>query len=257
MTPPRSAATAGSTREKYVRATSADFSAWECSADGTDPYVTMSARHRGGHRRSLRRLSRKGLCLQGLEAGQLVHPLPDGARRSRGRVREPYQPVHLGSFCTFVRSGRRSTLRLPGSGVWPDLDHDSWTIPANMAIALSPDFEYVAVETTGDVYIVAKALLEATAKSPAGSDPNVIAKFPGARVEGAIFRHPFLERDSARVLADYVTLEQGTGAVHTAPGHGQEDFLTGQQYGITTYNPVDAAAVSFTPRALPDVCPKN
>ena len=69
--------------------------------------------------------------------------------------------------------------------------------------------------------------------------------FPGASSKGAVFRHPFLERDSVGMLADYVTLEQGTGAVHTAPGHGQEDYVTGQQYGIATYCPVDAAGRFF------------
>src|SRR6185503_6108071 len=68
---------------------------------------------------------------------------------------------------------------------------------------------------------------------------------PGAVLEGAVFRHPFLERDSAGILADHVTLEQGTGAVHTAPGHGQEDYAIGRQYGIETYCPVDAAGRFF------------
>jgi isoleucyl-tRNA synthetase len=120
-----------------------------------------------------------------------------------------------------------------------------WTIPANMAIAFHPNYEYVAADVAGDVYLVAADLLAQTAAACGWNEPAVLARVKGARLEGAVFRHPFLERDSAGVLADYVTLEQGTGAVHTAPGHGQEDYVTGQRYGIATYCPVDAAGRFF------------
>ncbi len=109
-----------------------------------------------------------------------------------------------------------------------------------MAIAFHPKFEYVAVESRGDVYIVARELLKATAEKCGWPDPKIVASFPGAALEGTVFRHPLLERDSLGILADHVTLEQGTGAVHTAPGHGQEDFQVCQQYRIATYCPVDA-----------------
>ena len=78
-----------------------------------------------------------------------------------------------------------------------------------------------------------------------GWDQTVVARFPGSALEGARFRHPFLERDSLGLLGDHVTLEQGTGAVHTAPGHGQEDFVVCQRYGIPVYCPVDAAGRIF------------
>jgi isoleucyl-tRNA synthetase len=121
-----------------------------------------------------------------------------------------------------------------------------WTIPANVAIAYHPKFEYVAVEVEDAVYIVALELLKVTAEKLGWAtsetiSPKAIAAFPGAKLEGAIFRHPFLDRDSLGVLADHVTLEQGTGAVHTAPGHGQEDFEVGVKYGLPIYCPVDPA----------------
>ena len=116
-----------------------------------------------------------------------------------------------------------------------------WTIPANMAIAYHPKFEYSAIEAAGRVYIVASDLVKATAEKCGWESYSAIASFPGSNLEGAVFRHPFLDRDSAGILADHVTLEQGTGAVHTAPGHGQEDYVIGRQYGIPTYCPVDAA----------------
>ena len=120
-----------------------------------------------------------------------------------------------------------------------------WTIPANVAIAYHPKFEYVAVDVAGEVYIVALELLKITSEKLGWDDPKVIASFPGAKLEGAIFRHPFLERDSLGILGDHVTLEQGTGAVHTAPGHGQEDFEIGVKYGLPVYCPVDPAGRFF------------
>ena len=120
-----------------------------------------------------------------------------------------------------------------------------WTIPANMGIAFHPEYDYVAAEAGGDVYLVAAELLAQTASACGWGEPATVARMKGAKLEGAIFRHPFLERDSVGVLADYVTLEQGTGAVHTAPGHGQEDYFTGQRYGIPIYCPVDAAGRFF------------
>jgi len=119
-----------------------------------------------------------------------------------------------------------------------------WTIPANLAISFNPKFEYVAVDTPQGITIVAEGLLPQVAET-LGWDSTVIARFPGSKLDRAVFRHPFLERDSLGLLGDHVTLEQGTGAVHTAPGHGQEDFVVGQRYGLPVYCPVDAAGRLF------------
>ena len=120
-----------------------------------------------------------------------------------------------------------------------------WTMPANMAIAYNPKYTYAAVDVAGDLYIVAEDLVKVTAETCGWSDYRTEAKFPGSSLERLVFRHPFLERDSLGILADHVTLEQGTGAVHTAPGHGQEDYVSGSQYGIPVYCPVDAAGRFF------------
>ncbi len=120
-----------------------------------------------------------------------------------------------------------------------------WTMPANMGIAYHPKFEYVAVEVNGDAYIVARELLQACTDAIGWEWDNILATFPGEKLDGAVFRHPFLERDSKGILADHVTLEAGTGAVHTAPGHGHEDYVAAMKYGIPTYCPVDAAGRFF------------
>ncbi len=120
-----------------------------------------------------------------------------------------------------------------------------WTLPANLAIAYHPKFEYAAVDVDGRVYLVAVDLIEATARKCGWENTRILARFHGNKLEGTVFRHPFMERDSIGILGDHVTLEQGTGAVHTAPGHGQEDYVVGQQYGLPVYCPVDARGRFF------------
>jgi len=121
-----------------------------------------------------------------------------------------------------------------------------WTIPANLAIALHPDFTYVAAEVGGEIYILAEGLLESAMKKFGIQKYRVLEKFSGKRLEGLRCRHPYLDRDSLLILASYVTLDAGTGCVHTAPGHGQEDYESGVQYELDIYSPVDDDG-RFTP----------
>ncbi|MCD6353060.1 MAG: isoleucine--tRNA ligase, partial [Proteobacteria bacterium] len=114
-----------------------------------------------------------------------------------------------------------------------------WTIPANLAISFHPDFIYVAVRVKDEIYILAEELLEATMAVIGVADYDIVASFPGTTMEKLICRHPFLDRDSLLVLGNHVTLETGTGCVHTAPGHGQEDYEAGLQYDLDIYAPVD------------------
>ncbi len=123
-----------------------------------------------------------------------------------------------------------------------------WTIPASMALAFNPNFEYAAVETeTGDVEIVAHQLQDSVWETIGRQKPgNTLKTYSGRYlVEDArlSFHHPFLGRIEPAVLADYVELDQGTGIVHTAPGHGADDFMTGQKYGLETYAPIDDKGV--------------
>ena len=114
-----------------------------------------------------------------------------------------------------------------------------WTIPANLAIAFHPELEYVAVETRdNEVLILAKGLLASCMHKFNIPDYKVVAEFEGPLLENLKAKHPLYDKESLLVLAPYVTLEAGSGCVHTAPGHGREDFETGQKYGLETYSPV-------------------
>ncbi|WP_183733465.1 isoleucine--tRNA ligase [Desulfurispira natronophila] len=114
-----------------------------------------------------------------------------------------------------------------------------WTIPANLAVCLHPEFEYSAVETAQGVLIIASKLVEDLMKVLDIKEYNTIAAFPGSALENMQAKHPFLDRGSQIILGEHVTLEAGTGAVHTAPGHGMDDYIVGMRYGLEPYNPVD------------------
>jgi isoleucyl-tRNA synthetase len=114
-----------------------------------------------------------------------------------------------------------------------------WTIPANLAIALHPEVDYVVADTGAERLIVASALLgQVATAAKIEPQPSVVLTLPGAKLEKLQARHPFIDRASPVVLADYVTTDSGTGAVHTAPGHGAEDYQTGLKYGLEIYCPV-------------------
>jgi len=117
-----------------------------------------------------------------------------------------------------------------------------WTLPGNLAIALHPDENYLLVEVGEHGYLVAEAMLAQVAATLGWKEPKIAGRARGRQLEGARCRHPFLDRDSLVINQNYVTMDPekgGTGCVHTAPGHGQEDYEAGQQYGLPVLVPVD------------------
>ena len=115
-----------------------------------------------------------------------------------------------------------------------------WTLPANLAIALHPDFEYAAVALEGgEVLILAQGLLESCMSAFGEENHTVVGTLRAAQLEKKRCRHPLYDRESLVILGDHVTLEAGTGCVHTAPGHGREDYDVGLKYGLDAYSPVD------------------
>jgi len=122
-----------------------------------------------------------------------------------------------------------------------------WTLPANLAIALHPDFVYAAVKVSDtDVFILARDRVASCMKTFGISHYTILAEIASRKLENLKCRHPFYERDSLVILGSHVTLEAGTGCVHTAPGHGREDYEVGGHYGLETYSPVNDHGC-FTP----------
>ncbi|XEQ92977.1 Isoleucine--tRNA ligase [Sporomusa carbonis] len=123
-----------------------------------------------------------------------------------------------------------------------------WTMPANVAICVNPELEYAWVEINDEIYLLASELVETVVKTNNLGDYSILSTMKGANIEGMIFSHPFFDRESPIILGDHVTLEAGTGCVHTAPGHGQEDFEVSMKYGLPVINPVDPTG-KFTAEA--------
>lgn len=114
-----------------------------------------------------------------------------------------------------------------------------WTLPANLGVSFNANFDYSAVEVDSEVYIVASEMLKGVSEKLGWNEPTVLAQFKGAKLDRLVAHHPFINRESLFMLGDHVTLEAGTGCVHTAPGHGHDDYIIGKQYGLEVYCPVD------------------
>jgi isoleucyl-tRNA synthetase len=131
-----------------------------------------------------------------------------------------------------------------------------WTLPASLAVAFHPDFEYVALQDGDEVYIVAAELAAVVVAACNLGVTTELARFKGSQLDRITFQHPFLDRSILGVLATYVTADQGTGAVHTAPAHGADDFYTGQRYGLDPTCRVDATGhIHVDPEAWPLAVP--
>ncbi|MCI7405342.1 isoleucine--tRNA ligase [Desulfovibrio piger] len=155
-------------------------------------------------------------------------------------------------FVRFALNDAALAQRIPGADpsrayvvIWTTTP---WTLPDNMAVCLHPEFTYVLVETGGCQYLLAEELLEGCAKSFGWEDVTVVGRATGQELEGLIARHPFYDRQSPLILGRHVTLDAGTGCVHTAPGHGREDYEVGLAYKLDVYSPLDDAG-----RFLPSV----
>ena len=114
-----------------------------------------------------------------------------------------------------------------------------WTLPANLAVCVHPELTYVVMRTGQERYLVGEALLESFTKACGIESYEIEQKIQGKELEGVVCRHPFLDRDSIVILGEHVTTDAGTGCVHTAPGHGMEDFEAGKKYGLDILCPVD------------------
>ncbi len=226
---------------KFVSSQRADFERLGVLGDWDAPYLTMNVGYQAAIVRALGRFVDRGLVYKGKKP---VHwCLRDRTALAEAEV-EYETHTSPSIFVEFPLSEGDTILasrvpvikgRLVSALIWTTTP---WTIPANLAIAFHPDFEYGVYEHDGRLILLATGLADAVATRTSRALGTPLAAFKGAVLEGVAFRHPLYDRDSVGVLADYVTLEQGTGAVHTAPGHGTDDFNTGVRYGLPITTPI-------------------
>ena len=227
---------------KYVDLQRRDFQRLGVFGDWMNPYLTMSYGYQATIVRALGTMVEKGLVYKGKKP---VHwCLRDRTALAEAEVEyeDHKSPSIFVEFPLSTSDNGELGRRVPALAgrdvsvlIWTTTP---WTIPSNLAITFHPEFDYEAREIDGKAVIVAAQLAEAVALKVGRVFGGAVASMKGATLEGVRFRHPLYERDSIGVLGDYVTLDQGTGAVHTAPGHGSDDFLTGRKYGLETYAPI-------------------
>ncbi|HLG57394.1 MAG TPA: isoleucine--tRNA ligase [Vicinamibacterales bacterium] len=228
--------------ERFVGVMTTEFKRLMVFGDWDHPYVTMSFQYQADIARALGKFVERGLVYKGKKPVHWCIHCRTALAEAEVEYEDHSSPSIFVEFPLNSESAGELTTRVPALAgrdvsvlIWTTTP---WTIPSNLAIAFHPEFDYAAYEVEGRTVIVAEGLAERVGQTVGRTFGSPVARFKGEQLEGIRFRHPLYERDSVGVLADYVTLEQGTGAVHTAPGHGADDFLTGVKYGLEIYAPV-------------------
>ena len=236
--------------EKYIDIQRDEFKRLGVFGDWERPYLTMSYDYEAATVRELARFIERGGVYLGLKP---VHWAP-GLRTALAEAEVEYEDITTPSiYVKFPIAEDQLTSwaeKIPDLGeaaegsqvsvlIWTTTP---WTLPANLALAFSASLEY-GVFRHGDELLIfhehfLPRLKELAEKEGASASFEKVASFQGGQIEGLRARHPWVERDSLVVQADYVTLDQGTGVVHTAPGHGREDYETGLKYGLEVYSPI-------------------
>ncbi len=225
--------------ERFVEVQRAEFKrlgvlgAWEA------PYLTMTAAYEAAEVREFAKLVREGYVYRGKKP---VHWCASCVT-ALAEAEVEYEDLTSASiYVTFplVPPYPAALAALEGTPaalvIWTTTP---WTLPANLAVAVHPDHEYVAVAHEGGALVVARGRLAEVAVAAGLGTPRILATARGRILEGGQLHHPWIDRRVPIVLADYVTLDAGTGCVHIAPGHGQEDYETGHRYGLDILAPVD------------------
>jgi len=230
--------------ERFIDVMTAEFKRLMVFGDWKRHYLTMNFRYQADIARALGKFVERGLVYKGKKPVHWCIHCRTALAEAEVEYADHSSPSIYVEFPLNPASAPELGTRVPELAgkdvsvlIWTTTP---WTIPSNLAIAFHPAFDYAAYDVDGRAVIVAEGLAERVGAEVGRRFDRPIARIKGAQLEGISFRHPLYDRDSVGVLAEYVTLEQGTGAVHTAPGHGADDFLTGARYGLDIYAPVDA-----------------
>jgi len=214
--------------------------------DWSAPYLTMQPRYEAEQLRAFAGIIRNGHLYKGYKP---VHWCLD-CRSALAEAEVEYEDRTSPSIdVRFPVVDRADLARRCGLAALPEgrasvviWTTTPWTLPANQAVAVHPEFEYslLAVQSAqgAELLVLASELVESVLQRAGATRAGDLARVKGAALEGLALRHPFYQREVPVILGEHVTLDSGTGAVHTAPGHGQEDFIVGQRYGLTVDNPV-------------------
>ncbi|NMD69429.1 isoleucine--tRNA ligase [Bacillus sp. DNRA2] len=202
--------------------------------DWDNPYITLKPEYEAQQIKVFGEMAKKGYIYKGLKP---VYWSPS-SESALAEAEIEYQDKRSASiYVAFnVKDGKGVLDSDTKIIIWTTTP---WTIPANLGISVHPELTYVVVEVEGNKYVVAEALLEAVTNEIGWENPTVVKKVQGSELEYIVALHPIYGRESLVMLGEHVTTDAGTGCVHTAPGHGEDDFHVGQKYGLDVLNPVD------------------
>ena len=223
---------------KFVDVQRADFQRLGVVGDWSNPYLTTEYGYEATEVRELAKFVTSGELYRGKKPVHWCASCQTALAEAEVEYRDvTTRSIYVAFPLAEPRPAALAGIAVPiAAAIWTTTP---WTLPANMAIAVNPELEYAVVRrAAGDALIVAHALVPKLG-AILGEDAKVLATIPGSALEGVKARHPWLDRDAPFVLGDHVTLDAGTGLVHTAPGHGQEDYEVGLRYGLDVYAPVD------------------
>lgn len=207
-----------------------------------NPYLTLAFKTEADEIRALGKILEKGYLYQGLKPVNWCLDCGSALAEAEVEYEDKTSPaidvafeVHPNHADKVAKAFGLTHLRAPAFAViWTTTP---WTLPANEAVSAHPDFTYDLIETPKGALILVRELAEACLKRY-GLEGNVVGSAKGAALEHVLLKHPFQDRDVAIICGTHVTLEAGTGLVHTAPAHGADDYLIGKQYGLPVNNPV-------------------
>lgn len=208
--------------------------------DWYHPYLTMSHDFEAGILESFAKLAKQGYIYRGQRVIQWAPSLGTALADAEIEYADHVSPSIFVAFKVTRPTAAVAGLDDAYVVIWTTTP---WTIPANLAIAVHPDLDYRVLRTGGKHYVMADYLANALCDRFGWDEVQTVKVVLGRQLEGVVTQHPLYDRPSPVVLADYVTLEDGTGCVHTAPGHGKDDFETGQRYELEVLCPVDEAGV--------------
>jgi isoleucyl-tRNA synthetase len=230
--------------ERFVGAMSNQFGRLGILGTWDEPYLTMDFRYQAAIARAFGRFVERGLVYKGRKPVHWCIHCRTALAEAEVEYEDHSSPSIYVEFPLAESGAGDLAARWPALAgrpvsvlIWTTTP---WTIPSNLAIAFHPEFDYTAYDVEGRAVILAEALAATVAQTVGRPLGTAIVSMKGAELEGLRFRHPLYDRDSVAVLGEYVTLDAGTGAVHTAPGHGGDDFATGMKYGLDIYAPVGA-----------------
>jgi isoleucyl-tRNA synthetase len=228
--------------EKFVELQRQDFRRLGILGEWDRPYLTMDFEYEAQIAEAFLKFLGEGYVYRGLKPVHWCISCKTALAEAEVEY-EDHKSRSIYARYALLSDAAQLDPALKGRKVWVLIwTTTPWTLPASMAVAFHPEFEYVAAaDEKGDVYLVESRRHAPTLHETGLQAHQVLARIPGRKLERVEFQHPFLERKVLGVLADYVTAEDGTGAVHTAPGHGREDYQTGVAYGIEIYCPVGDA----------------